>query len=122
MILNFRKTALSVLIALSFLSSAASIVLADQGKDEVYIDVRTWFEHKIDHIDGDIRVHYTDIVGEVSQQFPDKTTPIRLYCAAGVRSEKAVKALQEVGYTDVVNVGGIEDVRQARGLNQNEQR
>jgi len=83
-------------------------------KELVYIDVRTWFEHKINHIDGDPRIHISGLVKGVEGQFPDKSTPIRLYCAAGVRSGRGVEQLRQAGYLDVQNVGGIDDVKKHR--------
>lgn len=80
----------------------------------VYIDVRTWVEYKVDHIDGDMRIHVSDIVSGVEMQFPDKTTLIKLYCERGVRAETARIKLSAAGYSNVVNAGGIDDVRESR--------
>ena len=79
-----------------------------------WVDVRSWLEYQIDHIDGDPRVPVSDIVEGVSELYPDKNTPIRLYCAAGVRAGTATNALIAAGYTNVQNAGGIEDVRARR--------
>jgi len=80
----------------------------------VWIDTRSWIENKIDSIEGDPRVSYADIVAGVAQLGLQKNTPIRLYCAAGVRAGKAVKMLHTAGYSDVENAGGIDDVRTIR--------
>lgn len=82
----------------------------------VWVDVRSVLEHKLDHIEGDLRVTYTEVVDELSQRYPDKSTPIRLYCRSGGRAGKALQALQSAGYEDVANVGGINDARDKRGL------
>ncbi len=82
--------------------------------DEVYIDVRTWVEHKVNNIEGDTRIHVSEIVEGVSEQFPDKQTPIRLYCERGVRAETALQKLKAAGYLNVKNLGGIDDVRKSR--------
>ena len=84
--------------------------------DDVWIDVRSYPEHVIDSIEGDLRVSHSDIVPEVEQRFPAKDTPIRLYCRSGGRAGKAMDALLEAGYTDVENIGGIDDARKQRGL------
>ena len=84
--------------------------------DAVWIDVRSMVEHSIDNIEGDVRISGDDIVAEVGKKFPDKSTEIRLYCRSGGRAEKAMSALAEVGYTNVSNVGGIDDARKERGL------
>ena len=124
-----KKRFLSFLLCLFVSINAHSQTLSDERhveegvngyselnveKELVYIDVRTWVEHKINHIDGDPRIHISGLVKGVEKQFPDKSTPIRLYCAKGVRSGRGVAKLKEAGYLDVQNVGGIEDVKKLR--------
>lgn len=84
--------------------------------ETVWIDVRTVEEHERSSIESDIRISHTDIVPEVVERFPDRDTEIRLYCASGVRAGKAMSALENAGYTNVSNAGGIEDARKERGL------
>lgn len=105
--------ALISLIAI-FAATFTTLTFAQENVEPVYIDVRTWMEHQADHIPGDTRIHVSEIVEGVSELFPDKSTPIYLYCAAGGRAESAVEQLSEAGYTNVHNAGGIEDVRQSR--------
>lgn len=99
-----RAVALTVGILFSSMSYA----------DPVWIDVRSVLENKIDNIEGDIRISHSDIVEGVSKIYPDKDTDIRLYCRSGVRAGKALSALQDAGYTNVHNVGGINDARKLR--------
>ena len=84
----------------------------------VWIDVRSVIEHSIDNIEGDVRISDGDIVEEVSEILPDKSTEIRLYCRSGGRAGKAMSALRDAGYTNVSNVGGINDARKERGLSE----
>lgn len=98
---------LFVLFALFF----SAVTLANES---VYIDVRTWAEHQLDNIEGDARIHVSEIVEGVEIRFPDKTTPIRLYCARGVRAQTATDRLKAAGYIDVENLGGIENARATR--------
>ncbi|MGI9289047.1 MAG: rhodanese-like domain-containing protein [Pseudomonadales bacterium] len=86
--------------------------------DTVWIDVRSAAEHTLDNIEGDIRISYDEIAEKASKQFPDKDTDIRLYCHSGLRSENARRALQEAGYTNVKNVGGIDEARKERGISE----
>jgi len=104
------------LVCLMFFSVFSNVQSseAQTSLDPVYIDVRTWFEHKLNNIEGDPRIHISGLVKGVEQQFPDKSTPIRLYCAAGVRSGRGVQKLREAGYLDVQNVGGINEVKKHR--------
>jgi molybdopterin/thiamine biosynthesis adenylyltransferase len=43
---------------------------------------------------------------QVEGKIPDKTAPVVIYCAGGVRSAFAAKTLNEMGYTDVVSMSG----------------
>lgn len=82
--------------------------------DPVWIDVRSVLEHKIDNIEGDIRISHSDIVDEVSRLYPDKNTDIRLYCLSGGRAGKALSSLKHAGYNNLQNVGSIDDARKVR--------
>lgn len=84
--------------------------------DPIWIDVRSSLEHKIDNIEGDIRISHGDIVEGVNKLFPDKTTEIHLYCRSGGRAGKAMAALKRAGYTNVSNAGGIDDARKERSI------
>lgn len=84
--------------------------------ETVWIDVRSAIEYQLDHIEGDTRISYGDIVEDLSVLYPDKNTDVRLYCRSGGRAGKAEAALKEAGYTQVTNVGSITDARNARGL------
>lgn len=94
--------------------STVSTTLSSEQQSTVWIDVRSWVENKLDSIEGDPHIPHGDIVAGVTEQFPDKDTPIRLYCEAGVRAGKALEDLAAAGYTDIENAGGIGDVRKQR--------
>lgn len=82
--------------------------------DTLWVDVRSTVEHRFDNIEGDLRISHQDIVKELGQITDDKSTEIRLYCRSGGRAGKARLALIEAGYSNVHNMGGIEDARKAR--------
>ena len=120
---RFNSTLL-LLIAICFspLSHAeSSLEAAPEAKSVVkfetaWIDVRSKIENIIDKIDGDPLIPHADIVEGVSAMFPDKNTEIKLYCRRGVRAGRALTALKEAGYTNVSNVGSIDDARKLRGI------
>ena len=86
--------------------------------ETIWIDVRSELEHKVDSIEGDLRISHSDIVPEVQKLFPDKNTEIKLYCRSGGRAGEAANALKNAGYSDVESIGGIEDARKYRGIEQ----
>ena len=109
----FRKFVRTAVLNIGLCFFIAFGALA-QAEEPVYIDVRTWLEHKVDHIEGDERIHVSDIVKGVTEAHPNKETPIALYCRSGVRSETAMKRLKAAGYLNVTNAGGIDEAREAR--------
>lgn len=103
---------------ISFLLMAMALGSLSYAAEPVWIDVRSAVEHAIDNIEGDVRISHRDIVQEVTILFPDKSTEIYLYCQSGGRSDTAMAALEDAGYTHVINAGGIDDARKERGLSQ----
>ncbi len=77
----------------------------------VWIDVRSLDEYNEDHISNTEHIPHTEIAAQISGLNLDKSTPIKLFCRSGVRAGIAQTALQDLGYTNVENVGGIADAR-----------
>jgi len=108
--------AVTILLTTTFTQAedAAATAGLIEGNAVVWVDTRSWIENKIDSIEGDPRISYSDIVEGIKELGLQKNTPIRLYCAAGNRAGKAVKMLHAEGYSDVQNAGGIDDARTIR--------
>ena len=102
------RSLLFSLVALGFSAGAYA--------EAIWVDVRSMAEHVIDHIDGDVRISYDQILQEANVLMPDKNTEIHLYCRSGKRAAKAMLALQDAGYNNVSNNGSISDARKTRGL------
>lgn len=45
-----------------------------------------------------------------SSLIPDLNAPIIVYCASGIRATTSKRVLEEQGYTNVMNAGGLEDM------------
>jgi len=75
-------------------------------------DVRSLGEWEKDHYKD--AIHFpVDEVGARISEFGDKDDVIIVHCAAGVRSGRAKGILEEAGYKNVINVGGLSDLRHA---------
>jgi molybdopterin/thiamine biosynthesis adenylyltransferase/rhodanese-related sulfurtransferase len=70
------------------------------------LDVREPDEHDQGAVPGAIHVPRGNLEFAIEGRLPDKSAPIAVYCAGGVRSAFATKTLQDLGYTDVVSVIG----------------
>lgn len=88
------------------------------GNDTVWIDVRTIEEYENDHIDGDVNIPIQGFSAATlaSQLGLDQDAKIGLYCASGGRAGRALIMLEEAGFTNAFNAGGISDAREQRGL------
>jgi rhodanese-related sulfurtransferase len=78
-------------------------------KNVVLVDVRTPEEYREGHIPGAINIPNETIgTGEIPE-LPDKDQLILVYCRSGRRSKEASEKLVKLGYTNIVEFGGILD-------------
>ncbi|HMS93484.1 MAG TPA: rhodanese-like domain-containing protein [Candidatus Saccharibacteria bacterium] len=77
-------------------------------------DVRTEEEYASGHFAG-AKSH--DVQDMQQGAYPDeeKDRKIYVYCRSGNRSSQAVQALQEAGFTNVVDLGGLSNVQSMGG-------
>ena len=79
--------------------------------EALWIDVRSADEYASGHVEGASNIPYTEITARISEVTGDKDDLIYVYCRSGRRSGIAKQALMEAGYTNVINLGGLEDAR-----------
>ncbi len=75
------------------------------------IDVRTDKEFDSGHLQGAINTSYQVIGENIADLTCCKNQEIILYCRSGRRSEIAKTTLLELGYTNVTNAGGYEEIK-----------
>ena len=83
----------------------AKELLENNGKF-VLLDVREKDEYREGHLDRAVSLPRGFLEIKVETTVPEKSTPIIAYCAGGVRSLLAAKALREMGYREVVSMSG----------------
>ena len=78
-------------------------------KEEGYIllDVRTKGEYESGYIPGPINIPLSDIDEKIISFLPDKSQMILVYCRSGNRSREASDKLSKLGYSNVLEIGGI---------------
>lgn len=74
------------------------------NENAILVDVRTEDEYNENHISGAINIPLDSISGAVSL---NQDTPIIVYCQSGNRSSQALIKLESLGYTDVYDLGSI---------------
>lgn len=81
--------------------------LMDTEDDYVILDARTQTEYDEGHIPGAILIPHDTVATAAENALPDKDQLILVYCRSGNRSKEASQALVDLGYTNVVEFGGI---------------
>ena len=77
-----------------------------QQPGAVVLDVREPDEYEQGAIPGAVHIPRGNLESSIEARVPDKTAPVIIHCASGVRSAFAAKTLTELGYEDVVSVAG----------------
>ena len=77
--------------------------------DFTIVDVRTPSEFREGHIPNAINVPNENIGNTELRQLPDKDRKLLVYCRSGRRSKEAAEKLAKLGYTKVMEFGGIID-------------
>ena len=90
-------------------SSAQGQKMMEEETGYIILDVRTQDEYAQGHIPGAICVPNETIGTADIPELPDKDQRIFVYCRSGRRSKEASQKLAELGYTDIVEFGGIID-------------
>ena len=76
----------------------------------IILDVRTPQEFAEGHLEGAIPLPLDDLEKDAAALLPDKTAEILVVCRSGVRSRIAAGMLAEMGYVNVFDAGGIEQL------------
>lgn len=80
-----------------------------QEKELIILDVREKEDYEKGHIKGAIRLEQNQVTYEIEDIAPELDTPICVYCYSGNRSTRVAMLLEYLGYTEVYNLGGIDN-------------
>ena len=78
-------------------------------QDYIILDVRTSEEFEEKHIPNAINIANEVIGTDEIPELPNKSQLIMVYCRSGRRSKEAAEKLVALGYTNIVEFGGIID-------------
>ena len=91
------------------ISTDGAIAMMEEENNYIILDVRTPEEFADKHIPDAINVPNETIGTEEIPELPDKEQLILVYCRSGNRSKQASDKLANLGYTNIVEFGGIND-------------
>lgn len=93
-------------------SMAEGLEIAKNNPDAIIVDVRHDDEYKAGHIPGAVLLTMETITEETAAKvLPDKNQMILIYCRSGRRSKIATQNLLDLGYTNLIEFGGILDYK-----------
>ena len=91
------------------ISMDEAVTMMAEESGYIILDVRTPEEFAEKHIPNAINVPNENIGTDEISQLPDKDQLIMVYCRSGRRSKGAAEKLTVLGYTNIVEFGGIID-------------
>ena len=102
------------LLALSCTNASYKSVTSDEAlrmmnnsTNYIILDVRTKSEYESGHIKGAINIPNETIGKNTIKELPNKDQLIFVYCRSGNRSKQASSKLSKLGYTSIIEFGGI---------------
>ena len=81
----------------------------EENENYIILDVRTIEEYNEGHIPNAICIPNETIDEDVINKLPNKDQLILIYCRSGNRSKQAANKLKKLGYTNLIDFGGIID-------------
>ena len=84
-----------------------AVTMMEEETEYIILDVRTAEEYSEKHIPGAINIANEVIGTEDIPELPDKDQLILVYCRSGNRNKQASEKLAKLGYTNIVEIGGI---------------
>ena len=93
------------------ISMDEAVKLMRNEKNYIILDVRRPDEYAKGRIPGAINVPNEEIGTAEISKLPDKSQLILVYCRSGRRSKETAGKLAKLGYTNIVEFGGILDYK-----------
>ena len=87
----------------------AEVMMSKMSESYVIVDVREANEYQEGHIEGAINIPLGEIEVTAPNLLKDKNQTIFVYCRSGNRSQTGSQTFVELGYKNVIEMGGIID-------------
>lgn len=91
------------------ISMSEGLKRMESDENYILLDVRRADEFESGHIPGAVNLPNEEIGTEEIPSLPDKEQTIYIYCRSGNRSKQAADKLLALGYTNLIEFGGIID-------------
>ena len=94
---------------IKYVSMDEIVQIMNENSNYIILDVRTMQEYIEGHIPNAICIPNETISENIINKLPNKEQLILIYCRSGNRSKQAAQKLKNLGYTNLIEFGGIID-------------
>lgn len=91
------------------ITMSEAVEMMESESNYIILDVRRPDEFSAGHIPNAVNIPNESIGADEIDELPDKDRLILVYCRSGNRSKQASEKLVRLGYTNIVEFGGILD-------------
>ena len=102
--------------ACSSSDASSSRVDAAVIAESIIIDVRTPEEYVAGHLDGATLIDIKDASFDAKIAELDPNASYIIYCRSGNRSAQAVERMKEAGFTNLTDLGSLENASEETGI------
>lgn len=95
--------------SIKYVSMDEILQIMNENEDYIILDVRTIEEYNEGHIPNAICIPNETIGEDTISKLPNKEQLILVYYRSGNRSKQAAAKLEKLGYTNLIEFGGIID-------------
>ena len=108
-VMNIKEKIIENEVIIKHVSMNDIVQIMEENENYIILDVRTQAEYNQGHIPNAICIPNETIDENVVNKLPDKNQMILVYCRSGNRSKQAAEKLKKLGYTNLIEFGGIID-------------
>ena len=108
-IMNRKERNIENEVIIKHVSMNDIVQIMEENENYIILDVRTQAEYNQGHIPNAICIPNETIDENVVNKLLDKNQMILVYCRSGNRSKQAAEKLKKLGYTNLIEFGGIID-------------
>ena len=107
--MNRKEKIIENEVIIKHISMNDIVQIMEENENYIILDVRTQAEYNQGHIPNAICIPNETIDENVVNKLLDKNQMILVYCRSGNRSKQAAEKLKKLGYTNLIEFGGIID-------------
>lgn len=107
--MNKKEKRIENEVVIKHVSMNDIVQIMEENENYIILDARTQAEYNQGNIPNAICIPNETIDESVVNKLSDKNQMILVYCRSGNRSKQAAEKLKKLGYTNLIEFGGIID-------------